>query len=130
VKKQRRAGLEAQRKAAKGELGPTALKPPTKLLEQLKEPPKSVGDLLLTLSITAAALLDGKISKGEAETVVDICKFQQRLLDSTEGGDRAELLAAAAGAGITREEAMGLSDDELAARVFSNLGNPMDGPPS
>jgi hypothetical protein len=126
LRKARRRGLEKQRKTLQRNEAPAQV--PAELLEHAKRPPRSTADLLQTLSWASSALLAGQISKSEAETVLDICKFQARLLDKAEGGeDRATLLALA---GLSEEEAAGMSEEELLARARNAMGNPLTGPPS
>jgi hypothetical protein len=123
VKRGRQKGAAAQRKAL-CEKDPV---PAPALLQLAGRSPRVPGDIVALLSATAAALLEGAITKAEADQVLEICKFQYRLLEKDDGGDRATLLALA---GISEEDAAGMTDAELAQRAKAAVGNPLAGPPS
>jgi hypothetical protein len=104
---------------------------PTDLLERARRPPKSVEDLQVTLSLTSSALLSGQITRGEADAILDITKFQLRLLERGDGEEREMLTQLARMAGLSAEEAATMPESELMERAQGAMGggDPM-APPS
>jgi hypothetical protein len=97
------------------------------LREVLEHPPTTREGLAALLARAGVEVVSGRLLRWQAQSLVDIVKLLKGLLSSEDVGDRALL---AATAGLTPEEAAGLSMDELVARARAAVGNPMAGPAS